>query len=469
MSGDERTLGIVEREGGPDAAGFAHEQLHRPALLERRHRVLLLASQPQGTPRRAEHDGRRLVEQLGDHVRRVRQLLEVVEHEQRRPRRHECGDDPHGRIGAAVIISDAERARDRHPRVADAHRHGEVDEVDAPGDEASIQRGGRSEGERGLAHTARSGERHQTGTVDDELGDAVDVAGAADQVGPGRRQVGGRPEALDRRRDLGEPVHQQLEQLLRRRQVLQPVQAEVAVPLAADRVVDGGADDDLPAVGRRRDAGGAVQLESDVALLMAGQVAAVQPHPDADGGVADPRMGDERPLRIHSGGDAVGGLGEDHEEAVALGPHLPAAVGGDGGAEDASLVGEHRRVPVAQPAEVCGRALDVGEQHRHPSLGEGRHADSRADQALVGCVARPRDVNAAAPGPVSSASGCSRPRKLSNSASPVPSTSTLASPSPQRQSRSVAAKAKPLVRRRARNTVPSFGAPSSTRARARPG
>ncbi len=66
------------------------------------------------------------------------------------------------------------------------------------------------------------------------------------------------------------------------------------------------------------DARGAHDVEADVALLVHGRLARVQPDPHADVDLAGPRLRCVRALRVDGSGDGVSRAGEDEEEGVAL-------------------------------------------------------------------------------------------------------------------------------------------------------
>jgi len=67
-------------------------------------------------------------------------------------------------------------------------------------------------------------------------------------------------------------------------------------------------------------------------------------------------------LRLGRGQHGILGTAEGHEEGVALGVDLLAAVGDERLAQDPLVLREHVAVFLAQPLEQSGRALDVGER-----------------------------------------------------------------------------------------------------------
>ena len=67
------------------------------------------------------------------------------------------------------------------------------------------------------------------------------------------------------------------------------------------------------------------------------------PHPHRTAG--------QRGLNVARGGDRAPRVRESHEEGVALGAHLEPAVPGERLAQEAVVLGQHVRVPLAQLAQ----------------------------------------------------------------------------------------------------------------------
>ena len=151
----------------------------------------------------------------------------------------------------------------------------------------------------------------------------------------------------------------ELEQALRRREVLQTVLAEVANGLAGDEVARRLRQEHLPAVPGGGDPRRAVDVDPDVALVGHDRLARVEPHADADRPVA------ERRLPVGGGGDRVGGARERDEERVALRVHLDAAVPRESLAQHTAVLAQQLRVALAVLVQQPRRALDVREQERH--------------------------------------------------------------------------------------------------------
>ena len=121
-------------------------------------------------------------------------------------------------------------------------------------------------------------------------------------------------------------------------EVLQPMAAEVEQRLVGYQGGRRGREDHLAAVGERRDAGAAVDVDPDVALCGDGRRARVQPHPHRD-----------RPRRkgfLRRGGRGHGASGgwERDEERVTLRVDLDPALGGERVTQQAAVLGERVRI-----------------------------------------------------------------------------------------------------------------------------
>ncbi len=188
-----------------------------------------------------------------------------------------------------------------------------------------------------------------------------------------------------RRADVGELPAAELEEPRRPVEVLEPVQPEIGERPTVEERRGRRRDDDLAAVGQRRESRPAVDVDSDVALVRDGRRPGVQADPDANRAAAQLVGAGEG-----GGGGAVRGRKGD-EERVALGIDLDAVVSGEGGAERAPVLRE--RVGVrGRPERVQEprRALDVREQERHRPAGQVPHGrpGTRESSRLArgGCV-----------------------------------------------------------------------------------
>ena len=176
------------------ARARAHEQRHGLVLeRERRARRTVLAVEPQRgrlvTSTRTPGCG----QELADERRRVLDVLEVVEHEQRRrSRRWSRSVSARGRPASSAT---SERARDASATSASSRTGGEVDEPDAVG-EGARQLPRRRERDARLARAARPGQRHEPRRAGQELDHLRDLAPAPDERGRRRREAAPGPELL---------------------------------------------------------------------------------------------------------------------------------------------------------------------------------------------------------------------------------------------------------------------------------
>jgi hypothetical protein len=294
-------------------------------------------------------------------------LLEVVEHEQdpfaAQPLLEDVGGGPARSLGESDGCGEPRRHEDRL-----AHRL-ERDEKDAV---RKVVRGVRGDLERQarLARATGSGQGHQP-VLAKQPGCLRELALAPDERGQLRRQVVRAGIDRAQRRELQpEALGHHLGQRLRLAQVLEPV-----APQAAQRDLGSEirrcqrpnrvGDHDLAAVRRGRDPRRAIDVQPDEPGRGAGGLPGVQAHAHAHLDAVRPRLGGERALRIDRREHRVLGVVEKHEERVALGALLAAAVAREGRPEQGRVALEDRRVrPLAQLVEKTSRALDVREQER---------------------------------------------------------------------------------------------------------
>ncbi len=85
-------------------------------------------------------------------------------------------------------------------------------------------------------------------------------------------------------------------------------------------------------------------------------------HPHADLVAGLPWLGQQRTLRVDGGGDGGRGGRERHEEAVALGAELGAAVGCDRRAHQFAMATQQLVVGVTEFQRQRGRLLDIGKE-----------------------------------------------------------------------------------------------------------
>jgi hypothetical protein len=292
-----------------------------------------------------DQDGqlRTRADRLGDTRSCVEQVLEVVEHEQQ------------------PLVSDRRRQRVRRAerlggRGLDEARVREGGERHPPDTVVVVVcRGrGRLQREPGLAAPAGPGQRNEANVgASKQRRDLVDLALATQERRRRNRQV-----RLVQRLQRREGVRPELEEALRRAQVLQPMQAEVA-HFDAREVGGGLREQHLATVPRGRDPCRTVHVEPDVPLVGAERLARVEAHPHPH------RAALERRLRIGRGLHCIGCTRKGDEERVTLRVDLDAVVQPERLPQRTPVLGQDARVAVAQLLEQPRRPFDVGEEKSH--------------------------------------------------------------------------------------------------------
>ena len=206
---------------------------------------------------------------------------------------------------------------------------------------------------------------------------------AAEEGGQlGRQVVGDRVQRAQRRELVRQALDHEHRQLLRAREVLEPILAELAQAHAIGQRglrqhPRGGRDQHLAAMAGAGDARHAMHVDADVGLAAERSLAAVDAHPDADRDAAVPRLGRQAALGGDRGRHGAGRGLEDGEDGVALGAeHDPAVRRRPPRASSCVVPIEHRRPAVAQRLGGLGRSLDVGEQEGDGADREMCHARS---------------------------------------------------------------------------------------------
>ena len=246
----------------------------------------------------------------------------------------------------------------------DERRIGERGERHPPDPTVVVVRGrrGRLQCESCLAAPARAGQRHQPDVgPPQQQRELVDLPLATEERCRRDWQV-----RLVQRLQRREDVCPELEETLRRAQVLQPVQAEVA-HIGAGKVCRRLRQKHLPAVPGGGDPRRPVHVEPHVSLVGPERLARMQAHPHTHWAAR------ERALRLGSRRHCIGRTRKCDEEGVALRVDLDPLVPPPGVSQRTAVLGKHRRIPVAQLPEQPGRSLDVGEEERH---GPGRESGS---------------------------------------------------------------------------------------------
>ena len=233
--------------------------------------------------------------------------------------------------------------------------------------------GGRLDCQPGLAGAAGAGQGEHP-SVGEQLRDLADLASSPDQRAGLPGQVGCVERAQGREVALTE-----LEEVLGRDQVLEPVLAEIGdVRIVGQQRAGPLRDHHLPSVRDAGDPRGAVHVDPDVPV--AGDVRLTGVDADAH---PDPRV-TERLLDLQRGKRSVNGLTKGHEERVARRVDLDAAVSGEDLAQPRPVIEQDVAVRVAQLLDEPRRARDVAEQEGHGALGKAPH-DAHASGDVDAC------------------------------------------------------------------------------------
>ena len=364
----ERLRCVVDGEARHDLSGPFDEQAHcggAPVVVVRKAETLdvehpLTLDVEPLSRRRQKLDVRCALDHLAQKPGAFDQMLEVVEHEQRRALA-EVVEQLVLRREAVVRAVDGELDRLGDGRREEVRRGdgGERDEVDAVWVAVDAASGG-LQGEPGLAGPARADKREQAAPrVIQQPVDRFELRHASDERRSWQREIlHARLDRLEQREVAGEPVDLELVDALRCAQVLEAVHTQVAHNRVHERM-GRLRQEHLPAVADGGDPRAPMYVEADVSLLAQPRLAGMQPHPHADRPVG------QRALAVGSGGDGVRGAGEGDEERVTLCIDLDARMVGERGAESAPMLLQRLPVIVAEPVQQPRRALHVREQQRH--------------------------------------------------------------------------------------------------------
>ena len=121
----------------------------------------------------------------------------------------------------------------------------------------------------------------------------------------------------------------------------------------------------LSAVARCRDPGGSMDVQADVGAVAHDPLARVQSHSHSHGSTAGPLPGGQRALRRHAGRKCRRGAREGCEQRIPFGAECRATSLVHRFAEQAVMLAQEVRVPIAELLEQPRRALNVREQEGH--------------------------------------------------------------------------------------------------------
>jgi hypothetical protein len=215
----------------------------------------------------------------------------------------------------------------------------------------------------GLAATARSGQRHDPHVLArKQVPEILELAQAPEERSCGHRKVRAVQSLQGRKIAVAELVDP-----LRRRQILQPVLAEIAQSIAADEVTRRLRHQHLATVPRRRDPRRPMHVDPHIPLPGHGRLAGV--HADSHAN----RAGQSR-LHLPRRPKRVRRASERDEERITLRIYLDACVARKRIAHDSTVLCEHVRIGVTELVEQPRRSLYVAEEERNrPSRQLTRH------------------------------------------------------------------------------------------------
>src|SRR5689334_4206808 len=110
------------------------------------------------------------------------------------------------------------------------------------------------------------------------------------------------------------------------------------------------------------DSGSPMHIQSGVIFPRETRFARVQRHSDRDRGVFRPTVLREFTLRARRCSNAIGGTAECNKKGVAIGTDFMAAVLCQRSAHNCVVFGENSWIPITEPAQQLGRALNVGKE-----------------------------------------------------------------------------------------------------------
>ena len=169
------------------------------------------------------------------------------------------------------------------------------------------------------------------------------------------------------RPEWGKLAVAELEERLRRRQVLESVSAERAQHGGVEQGGGPVRHDHLPAVRGGADARRAMHVHASVALGPHDRLTRVQAHAHAQ------QAGRELGLRVGRGSCRGARVGKGDEERVALRVDFDSPLAGARGPQDPPVLGERLHVARAQVLEKPRRAFDVREEERDGAGGKLTH------------------------------------------------------------------------------------------------
>jgi hypothetical protein len=143
---------------------------------------------------------------------------------------------------------------------------------------------------------------------------------------------------------------------------------------------------DLPPMGCRGDAGGAMDIETDVVVAASLCITRVQSHPHKNFHSGGPVGSCKGSLGLDDGSHRLPCMGEDNQERIALRAEFDPIVGREGGTHESLMRLEHVSVRWPQILKETRRTFDVGEEKEDCPGWQLRHGCPR-------CYATPSACN----------------------------------------------------------------------------
>jgi hypothetical protein len=177
----------------------------------------------------------------------------------------------------------------------------------------------------------------------------------------------------------GEVTRRNLEKAERVGEVPEPMLAEIAQAhsfwqIPRYNTVSNIGHKDLTAVSGRSDAGGAVDIHTNIPGLSGYRLARVEPDAHLRRSPIRPRMRLHGPLRRYGGKQGIPRPRKGREDGIPLSVHHLTLAFFDGGTEQAVVSCESLGITLTQPLKQARGALDIGEEESDRPGRQTRHA-----------------------------------------------------------------------------------------------
>ena len=378
-----RSIRTVDRHRRAAAPGHAFDQREARRRIQRVYSHTPLNRQAQrGLRGNKEPQVRKLVKQRRKHWRDREQVLQVIEHQQRRTA---LSQPPHHSIPrrSRDITIGADRCRHRREHVI-WRSHAGKPHHPYPTGMVVEQPARRHERQSRLADPASPGQTHQPiSLLKQRAPHPAQLVLTAQQLRrPGRQVRRTHPLRPRRRKSLrAAPVDHRTEQGLGRRKVLESMQPErLSLDHLARECTRLAGQKQLPTMRRRRNPRRSVHLQTHITRAPTLHIPDMQPHPNPQlTNLLRPPPRPYRPQRAHGhpcGRHRTHKRGEEPITFRAI--HKP-ALGIDRFDDQPVMRLQHIGPPSTKPPGKPRRPLNIGEQQRNRAIGRTRrmHAPSR--------------------------------------------------------------------------------------------